>query len=457
MNDAPERLHPVYKTPELNSEILLYKGPLEFGEDSKPFRVDSGEIFLSWLPTPKVKFRVRGHLTNTLDHPLRSTEERKPMSLVLIDKSANGKCLVNKVNLSLHQNGTQTINAEGEFWETPRKEPEENIAYVIFHLTNFVEYMGESVQKERQDSSAWGRLNLESPDWRVTVDAIEDWEKDVSKSFNNLDGYAITHVCKFEKTNGSPISVSEIADIREKLKWFFTFIKGAYCYNILPVGYDKNGNKVWEDWRVRLPRLTGGPLSWFPSSEPEEINSIFAHFLELMDDDTWKKVFVPAIDWYVGSQNSFHTGANIVSSQVGIELLAWSKLFEIDQAFSKTKFVKLKAAGRMREILNWAGLPLTIPTTLPYLLRDANTNSWADGPHSLVKIRDSVVHPNLRGRMVTVSRNALHEAKELGTWYLELLLLKLLDYQGSYHNRLDNDPNHLAGYSEPVPWMKKTV
>ena len=50
-----------------------------------------------------------------------------------------------------------------------------------------------------------------------------------------------------------------------------------------------------------------------------------------------------------------------------------------------------------------------------------------------------------------VRPEAYFEARDLGQWYVELLLLKLFDYDGKYANRLTyNYEQHWT--PENVPW-----
>ena len=52
----------------------------------------------------------------------------------------------------------------------------------------------------------------------------------------------------------------------------------------------------------------------------------------------------------------------------------------------------------------------------------------------LTKIRDDLVHPVMK---MNVSMEAYSEAGRVGQWYVELLLLKLFDYSGSYKNQVN--------------------
>ena len=48
---------------------------------------------------------------------------------------------------------------------------------------------------------------------------------------------------------------------------------------------------------------------------------------------------------------------------------------------------------------------------------------------------------------------AYREAKQLGLWYIELLLLRMFEYEGEYVSRLRGA--RLPGATEPVPWSNE--
>ena len=59
-----------------------------------------------------------------------------------------------------------------------------------------------------------------------------------------------------------------------------------------------------------------------------------------------------------------------------------------------------------------------------------------------------MVHSNAKHTNIPIA--AYHEARELGLWYLELMLLQKFGYMGKYANRLT--PVKRAGATEAVPW-----
>ena len=68
-----------------------------------------------------------------------------------------------------------------------------------------------------------------------------------------------------------------------------------------------------------------------------------------------------------------------------------------------------------------------------------------------INVRNKVVHPPDKIQSVEwPSGKELFEAWQLATWYLELGILRLLEYRGNYTSRLQ-----LGGWSgrvKPVPW-----
>ena len=71
-------------------------------------------------------------------------------------------------------------------------------------------------------------------------------------------------------------------------------------------------------------------------------------------------------------------------------------------------------------------------------------------PHALTEIRNTLVHPEHKKR--GQFRKAYFEAWNLGLWYLEMSILAVCKYQGTYGNRLKS--GRYIGQVEEVPWNK---
>jgi len=98
------------------------------------------------------------------------------------------------------------------------------------------------------------------------------------------------------------------------------------------------------------------------------------------------------------------------------------------------------------------GIPLCVPPELTNLVQLASDRGWLDGPRVLTEIRNGIVHPKKRQKILEAPPSTRNEAWDLGLWYLELALLGIFNYHGHYANRISR--NRCRGDTEPVPWSK---
>ena len=111
---------------------------------------------------------------------------------------------------------------------------------------------------------------------------------------------------------------------------------------------------------------------------------------------------------------------------------------------SRTGQMGQRIAGMLLE----SGIDPQIPTHCSELIELAKQRSFEHGPHTLVEIRNSLIHSQSILQIHAI--DAYHEAKQLGLWYVELLLLRMFKYTGEYASRLTEVQR--AGATEPVPW-----
>lgn len=110
----------------------------------------------------------------------------------------------------------------------------------------------------------------------------------------------------------------------------------------------------------------------------------------------------------------------------------------------------MTAAGMTRLLLGWAGVPLDVPAQLAHLKAEADSRSL-DGPAAVVWVRNRLIHPPKRARDGWPSSDVITDAWRLALEYLELCVLRLLDYRGRYGHRRHMKGRGLAA-TTPVPW-----
>ena len=95
---------------------------------------------------------------------------------------------------------------------------------------------------------------------------------------------------------------------------------------------------------------------------------------------------------------------------------------------------------------------LNIESDLPNSCKKLKeVKNWKNGPHALTEVRNDLVHP--KEKLGNLSHYVHHEAWNLGQWYIEMMLLNKLGYEGSYVNRL-SDWSEQGQVIQRVPWAQ---
>jgi hypothetical protein len=406
-----------------------------------------GTLQLQWFPYPGIGFNWHHD-----DSSPRDVFQGLTISLPELGASARGY----PISVPYWEGG----EVAGYLEEPINLGEGQGLTEVVFHLVNFNDYInGDPVR--RGSSHSWrGRLEFQDLEWQVTIDSVKDYY-DVKKDAESKRGYAITHVGKLERIGHGTFTVAEANRVLEDLFFFLSFMRGFWVAPMLPVGLDSDGDGVWQSWGPHVICHWQHVDSWFPSSRPDSVSTLFSGFLKWFRNPIWNEPLRLAIQWFVdcnltagGGTFSSLPGA-IVIEQVALEMLSWVRFVESEAIHSRKDFhstKKFPAAEKIRLLLSKFNVPLAIPNELQSLLAQARDNNWRSGPLALTMIRNRIVHssPESRERIRDLSNDSILEAWKLGLWYIELLLLSLFEYQGVYYNRLRRDRN--VRDIEPVPW-----
>lgn len=147
--------------------------------------------------------------------------------------------------------------------------------------------------------------------------------------------------------------------------------------------------------------------------------------------------------------------ARIVQAADGLKLLAYYGLVHWPRGpgQSDASFDGPNLTAKSRELLNACGVRTRVPAQLTNcctLLAGAHGWNYGDGPELLAWVRNSVMRPVPR---LPLTSDIMDEALELALKYVELAVLRFLDYDGPYLDRTALPPRRVwAGDFEPVPW-----
>lgn len=186
---------------------------------------------------------------------------------------------------------------------------------------------------------------------------------------------------------------------------------------------------------------------WFDEAYgAEQLSKLLPLFLQRYTDPLWQRSLRLAIESYADAASGT-LQRNVVLAQVGLETLAFTYLVTWTGKLPANQF-KAPVSKHIRDFLKDVGIPTTIPRVY-YGLRRVRANTPWDGPAAIAWLRNDIVHGNLHrvhGRRWKVA----YQGCQLALWYLELAVLAVIGYQGSYRNRLSGEA--YGGAVEPVPW-----
>ena len=278
--------------------------------------------------------------------------------------------------------------------------------------------------------------------WRVDINPHRELQE-VKKVLKAESGYAITHKGTLRRSDGRPFPVEAAERVLGTLHLFLSFARGGSCGITLIEGNDDSENRVWEQWGAYSTYPWFTLRSWLDHrhNNHEELAQAFPGFLRAFSatgealDDTVRV----ALYWYLRSNESNSPYGGIVLTQAALERLA-------REVLSDEEWHNLKSAKRIKAALAKAG----IDSALPEACDELGTMADADGPKELVDIRNELVHA-AAGRHRRLEAHL--QARELGQWYVELLLLWKFGYRGLYANRLAYAYERKYR-PEVVPWAR---
>ncbi len=448
----PEPIQAVYSTPDVNSRIELHAGPMTFRFD-KDTLVGDGRLFYAWLPSPALRFEM-------------FTDKQLPRDLRLAFKLPNAETTEIEVHSlrrtvpvvgvgSGHVAGSQlrisgTINGEVVTGVQTA------LSSLLFHLPNIPAFgLSPDGFAHQTDNFvvAWQRVILRSDRWIVTLDPVSN-EDDLIRKMKATRGYPITRVGRLERADGKTFTLKAARQALEIVEHALSFALEGWVAPMLLVGIGRNGQRKCEAWSSRHVSPYQAHLGWFDFHHPGSLSELFAALDKQWKGDVLREPLKDAIYWYIEiHRRPMHIETGIMLAQIALEMLSWLILIECNAVVSEKGFSDLPAADKLKLLLSTCSIPIKPPAELSSLSKLAKAENW-QGPDVLVQIRNSIVHRNKKKREKSgkklLSSEILHDASRLACWYLELVILRQLEYQGDYSNRLKQ---RWVGQVEPVPWV----
>ncbi|MDO9228851.1 MAG: hypothetical protein Q7U03_04705 [Syntrophales bacterium] len=437
---------PCYDFSGPNESILLADRPASFSVDNTDYE-GRAEVRLDLQP--RANIHIYGMFGN-IPFPIvaQCFSRQKEISSF----SVGGK---NVPGCALNIGGDQQDQTMTLTW-APKSEPvigtgddaATAMSYIVFHLFNFKDIIGMRRSVVKANGSTVAHVDLESEGWQVEIKSLPNTD-DSFKYMNEIGGFCLTHIGCLKHKDNSLFDGKSAWHALDALRYFFSFSRGCWCGPVCTVGFDDSENRVWECWSSPKDAWHFC-YSWFDRHHCEQLSALFPGFIAKWHQENWREALREVIYWYLNSNNSSRgIDAGIILTQAAIERLSYEYAVKDRRLIEAKGFKDLKASDKFRLLFSSLDISIDIPNATSEMRKLAKQCKWADSPHALTEIRNSLVHPE--NKQHAQFHNAYFEAWRLGLWFLELALLRICGYSGSYSNRLTAK---IVGQVEEVPWLQ---
>lgn len=339
----------------------------------------------------------------------------------------------------------------------PRRQPvlirrlDEPVREIHFHVLNFPSFNGqgdEVRESARGGLSRHGRVKAQAGSWTVDLREVANLREIVDK-LEESQGFAPTHRGCIVRSAGGTIDTEEACLFLDVLEDFLSFARGSRCSLGLVEARTKNGCVAWERWGCRRVDPWWTSSSWFDSQHGEILGKALPGFWRVCSASSDERAALQqAIYWYLRSDwRQSGVDGGLILMQAALERLA--------HTFYQAKNTKKQPVARWLEsaLVKW-GVPVDLPPNFKALAAYMNSvtkgNDARRATLALTKLRNNTVHPV----KTPVTSGAYYEAWELARWFIELSLLSVIGYQGSYANRVTR---RSSGQVEAVPWARSPL
>jgi hypothetical protein len=420
---------PQFQTNIPNEDVTLYTGRLKFTVESISFE-GAGVVKLTWLPKPLLRFELE----------LGPTEQTLawsgPGHLQLVDLGVE----VERAAISMFHEAAGRPQLHGILLGgIPAFGQSEKLCSILFHVVGFWELWHQPLQ-------------FECGDWVATLNNVPNIPNGggVAARLQLEGGFGITHWGCLRRRDGVNFGAEAAQEFLKHVGLLLSFARGAWCIPMLLVGVGPDLQVQWRSWTPTRSDQYRQTIGWYDEHMKGQLDAILPGLHAKMLDPIWKEAVELAIHWYVESSSGVqNVESSVVLSQVALERLACTHIVESRRGNRKCPKAK-SIADQLRVLLTDTQIPTSVPIALHQAKSNAGTSSSLDGPATFVDMRNCIAHP--RGALLTMPHPSRRAAKDLGLWYLELVLLFLFGYRGLYCNRLLD--NSRGRTSEVVPWAR---
>jgi len=436
--------------PVPNSSILIYEGVFILKHEKIEIKVN-GNIQYDWFPLSGAVFV--GVCEKNADEVFSIFNDNNVFELI-VGGLKFGDSLITKININSNK-----ISIKGSMIrEAIHGDHSVAVEKIIFSVPNFRDFHGLPVKRLSGNliSILSNRLVLDDDLFTIKIDKIYNYPE-IKNQLDEKGGYQI--LCNGEITSkkGS-ISYKEVHDVIESLNLYLSFLNGRRTSVMFAKGIFKN-ETIWTDFTDFYVDLYEFSHSWPSKKSVDGLNEVWKALRKYDTDENDKDFLATAIHWYIeANKGSGFIEGSLIMSQTALELIYNWYIVENKKMLSGKDSENINASNKIRLLLSQINLNLKIPEKFTSLKAfvDKKNNNIIDAPDGIVQIRNAVVHSQeeKRKKLKDIPYRARHEALQLCIWYIEMSLLKILNYNFVYLNRCSIEMVE-SKRQEYVPWSKQ--
>ena len=443
-DEFPNMITHSIKMEEPNQSIEIFTGKFTIVRNEKVVILD-GTISFDWIPSKDVRFKGKV-LKNELQ--LINLFDASPITELLIDNQLFGRCRISGTNM-----GKETIIEGFMIEDSVLGDKSIMVSSVRFTIPNLKDFHAEPIKliHDGRIQFCRRRLVFTNQNFNITIDGFPDYDK-LKEKLSSCGGYLIQYNGEIVKTKGS-IHYDELKDLTASFSVFLSFINGRRCATLFHQGIYDN-EVVWTEYTTHKLDLFKSVFSWSIWDDTSGFNDLWINFSRLWTDKNDKDFLDSIIHWYLeANKNSGYVEGSIILTQVGLELAYNWYVIEKQKLILGRDTDNISAANKLRLLLSQIDLKPDLPSNLTALEQFIIDNELSDGIEAFVLVRNALVHSqeDKRKRLREIDSKVLIEVLQLGLWYLELSILKVLNYNGKYQFRCSG--NLWKGTNDlKVPW-----
>jgi hypothetical protein len=442
----PETISGYIGENSVNENIIIYEGIFSLEHSDENLLID-GKIFFKWMPVSGVFFEGTVNRNKTKVNDFNNAFDYNWDVIFEEKKLCNGIITF----LGGNEDGSKTLLDGVIAKQAIVGDSSITIEKVRFSLPNFLHFLGHSTKVENENKISKNRLKLENDDFLILIDRCSNYDN-LFKELKSAGGFTVSSGGIITSKRGS-INYADSNDVIGCLSFFLSFLNG-YRISVLFAEGMHNGENKWIDYSDYYIDSYKTVNSWAPRFLLEDINNLWCQFYELWNSEH-NDFLQTIIHWYLSAnKRSGSTEGSLIMAQSALELLYNWWIVEQDSIIVGRDSENIQASNKIRLLISKLNISKSVPGSFSELRSIANCElKYLDGPDIIVQIRNAIVHSKKENRLKLQRLNykIKDEALELCLWYIELSILKILNYKGIYSNRTIIGDYKSQSYC-PIPW-----